>query len=154
MDSFLIMSVGVALMALTVGMTYAMTDYALRVTKALPNGGASTVTDAIDLQHGTYGRLLADVEFLLEAPAMGVTPMANGKTMIYSIETDNDPAFGSAKVVNAALLTQTGAGGVGCAAASERFRLPSNCERYVRIKATGSTTGDASGSSMTFQPLF
>jgi hypothetical protein len=154
MDITLLCLLGMSLACLAMGMTFQVADRDLIRTKALPNGAAAVVTDAVDLGHGTTGRLLANMEFLLEAPAMAVGPMANGKTMIYSIETDNDSAFGSATVVNAALITQTGAGGAGCAAASARFRLPTNCERYVRIKATGSTTGDASGSSMTFTPLF
>lgn len=154
MDPTILTCLGLALLCVGVGMSFQVADKSLTKTKALPNGGASTVTDAIDLGHGTTGRLLANMEFLLEAPAMGVTPMSNGKTMIYSVETDNDAAFGSAKVVISALLTQTGAGGAGCAAASERFRLPTNCERYIRVKATGSTTGDASASSMTLTPVF
>lgn len=154
MDPTILTCIGIVFACLAVGMSFQVADKSLIRTKALPNGAASTVTDAIDLGHGTTGRHLADMEFLLEAPAMGVTPMSNGKTMIYSIETDNDSAFGSATVVNAALITQTGAGGAGCAATSARFRLPTNCERYVRIKATGSASGDASGSSMTFTPLF
>jgi hypothetical protein len=142
------------MMPLAVGMTFAVADKELNRTKALPNGAANVSTDVLDLGHGTMGRLLAQMEFLVSAPAMNTTEMPNSKTMIYSIETDNDVAFGSPTVVNAALITQTGAGGVGCAAASARFRLPTNCERYVRIKATGSAAGNSSTATMTFQPLF
>lgn len=137
-----------------VGMSYALADKALTLTKALPNGAAATATDGIDLEQGTRGRLLADMEFLLEAPAMNTTQMPNAKTMTYSIEMDDNSGFSSATVINAGLLVQTGAGGAGCAAASQRFRLPSNCERYVRVKATGSGAGDASGVSMTLTPVF
>jgi len=47
------------------------------------------------------------------------------------------------------VLVQTGAGGAGAAAATARFAIPSDCERYVRVTATNSGTGDASGASMT-----
>ena len=154
MDPVLLTLVAMSLMALTVGMTLQLTDYSMIKTKALPNGAAAASSDAIDLMHGTSGRLIAPMEFVLDAPAMNVSQMSNGKTMIYSIETDNDSAFGSALVVNAAVLTQTGAGGAGCAAASTRFRLPTNCERYIRVKATGSTTGDATGVSFPVTPVF
>lgn len=133
-----------------IGMAYAVGDKLLTITRALPNGAANVSSTPIDLQHGLRGRLLADVEFVVEAPAMNTTQMPNAKTMIYSIETDDNAAFSSAKIVNPALITQTGAGGAGCAAATERFRLPTNCEQYVRVKATGSASGDATGASFVF----
>ena len=94
----------------------------------------------------------ADVELLLTAPALATGVMGDGKTMIYTVETDSDPAYGSLTVVGT-ILTQTGAGGAGAAAATSRFKFPTNIERYVRVKATGSTTGNCSSSSMTVEIL-
>jgi len=95
---------------------------------------------------------MKDMEWRLTVPAC--PDLVNDKTIIYSIETDNDVAFGSAKVVNANLITMTGAGGVGCAAVDERFKLPSDSERDVRVKATVlAAGGDNTGISFTLDLL-
>ncbi len=130
-------------------MEFGVKDASLSVTKALPNGAATTASDGIDLGHGANGDFLADCELLIEAPALGVTPMPNAKTMTYDVYHDTDAAFGSEVKLGTAVLVQTGAGGVGCAAATARFRFPSNVNRHVRVKATGSAVGDASASSFT-----
>lgn len=129
-------------------------DAALSQTKALPNGAAAVSADGFDLKTGVPGDFLARCELLLEAPALVVGDLANGETMIYSIETDDNAAFSSATVLAASFLTQTGAGGAGAAAASKRFVLPVDVERYVRVKATNSGAGDASDKSMTVSLLF
>ncbi len=155
METTTLFAISFILMAcMAVGMTFGVVDYTQRLTKALANGAAAASTAGIDLGHGSTGRLLADMEFIVEAPAMNVTEMPDAKTMIYSIETDDDAAFGSPTVVNAALLTQNGVGGAGCAAQTKRFRLPTNCERYVRIKATGSASGNATTATMAFRAVY
>ena len=131
---------------------YARKDTSLKVTKALPNGAASTTSDGIDLGLTTRSDFTAPCELLLTAPAMATGVMGDAKTMIYSIEMDDNSSFSSATSI-ATILTQTGAGGAGCSAATARYKLPSNVERYVRVKATGSTTGNASTSSMTLELL-
>lgn len=127
-------------------------DTALKQTKALPNGAAATVIDGFDLGLTSRADFRADVELLLTAPALATGVMGDGKTMIYTVETDSDSAYGSPTVVGT-ILTQTGAGGAGAAAATSRFKFPTNIERYVRVKATGSTTGNCSSSSMTVEIL-
>lgn len=54
------------------------------------------------------------------------------------------------------VIVQTGAGGVGAAAATFRFRLPQVTKRYIGFVITPSanSTGDASGVSATFEPCF
>ena len=130
-------------------------DANLSETKALPAAAASAVTTGIDLGAltGIAGAArLEDMEWRLTVPAC--PDLVDDKTIIYSIETDNDVAFGSAKVVNANLITMTGAGGVGCAAVDERFKLPSDSERYVRVKATVLVGGgDNTGISFTLDLL-
>lgn len=130
-------------------MGFGVRDAALEVTKALPNGAATTASDGIDLGHGPKGDFLVNCELAIEAPALGATPMPNAKTMTYDVFHDTDAAFGTEVKLGTAVLVQTGAGGVGCAAATARFRLPVDVNRYVRVKATGSGAGDASGSSFT-----
>lgn len=131
-----------------------LADTQLKVTKALPNGAASTTSDAIDLASGTNGDFLAPCELLISAPALGVTPLPDAKTMKYSVVHSVNADLSSPATLAPDVLTQTGAGGAGAAAATFRFRLPTDVRRYIGVKATGSASGDASGSSMTAQLLF
>jgi len=124
-------------------------DELLKVTKALPNGAATIYTDGIDLGVSANGQLPPNVELLIEAPALAVGDLGNGATMIYVVQMDSDVAFGSPTSIYGTVLTQTGAGGVGAAAASKRIALPSDCERYVRVSATNSAAGDASDKTAT-----
>ena len=128
-------------------------DADLIITKALPNGAASTATDGIDLGHGANGDWLADVEFEVSAPALTTAEQPDDKTMTYIIEHDTDSAFGSAATLIDRVIVQTGAGGAGADAATKRVRLPSDCNRYIRLKATGSATGNSSTKSMTLTAL-
>lgn len=134
-------------------MSYAVKDTSLKQTKALPNGAATVYTDPIDLELTSRADLVNGIEFLISAPALVVGDLANGKTMKYDVQTDDNSGFSSATTLIAAAITQTGAGGAGAAAATYRFRLPSNAERYVRIAATNDDAGDASDKSMTFEAL-
>jgi hypothetical protein len=130
-------------------------DTELKKTKALPNGAATIYTDGIDLGAITArGALLAQCELLISAPALVVGDLADTKTMKYDVQCDADSAFGSARTLALAVITQTGAGGAGAAAATARFRLPSDCERYLRVAATNDAAGDASDKSVTVELLF
>ena len=126
-------------------------------TKALPASAGSVYTSCVvDLgAKGARDVLKAQLELLISAPALGTTPLPDTETMIYFVQMDSDVAFGSPTSVYGTVLTQTGAGSAGAAAATKRVWLPSDCERYVRVGATGSTTiGDCSGSSVTAEALF
>jgi hypothetical protein len=127
-------------------------------TKALGTADATVTSGAMDLgalsargarlEHG-------DCELEIQAPALNTTQLPDADTNTYSIETDDDVAWGSAKIIADKVIVQTGAGGAGAAAVTERFRLPSNCERYVRVKSVlAGGTGDCSGASMTVSLLF
>ena len=131
-------------------------DASLAETKALPAAAATAYTDGIDLgaRNATLGKFLAECEFLVAVPA---TPsLVEAKTIIVDIQTDNDVAFGSAKTVIDNIFTVTGAAAAaGGAAASERFRLPSNVERYLRAAATVlADGGNNTGVSFTLEALF
>lgn len=124
-------------------------DAGLVQTITLPNGAAATTNTGFELPQNANGSFTVEHELLLEAPLMATGIMGDSKTMIYSVETDDNSSFSSATVIIPEIMRQTGASGAGVAAKSTRFRLPSNVEKYVRVKATGSTTGDASSKSAT-----
>lgn len=129
-------------------------DAQLYVSKALPNGAASTTSDAIDLVNSTSGDFTANCEILISGPALATGVMGDGKTIKYDVITSTSSTLSGPTTIAATVLTQTGAGGAGCSASTARFRLPSNVSRYIGVKATGSTTGDCSGSSFTVKVLF
>lgn len=132
-------------------------DASAKLTLALPNGAATTyATPGIDtgVTPG-LGVQNKDVEFLLTAPALNTTQLPDTKTMKYSILLDTvNPIDASSTVHLADVITQTGAGGAGAAAATFRFKLPSNASRILGFKAVGSASGDASGASATLEALF
>lgn len=137
-------------------MSFAVKDATLIQTAALPNGATTTVITGFDLGHDPtkIGRLLAEMEILIESPALTVGELPNGETITFSVETDDNSGFSSALKIYDALFVQTGAGGVGDVAKSARFRLPSTVERFVRVKATKTGAGNASTKSMTVSQLF
>lgn len=132
---------------------FSVKDANLIKTKALPNGTGSVNSDGIDLG-ALSGRGLRDFpcELLLEAPALSATELPDTKTMTYKIQMDDNSAFGSPTDVAASFLVQTGS--TGAAGASKRWRIPTNCERYIRVVATNGGTGDASGKSLTASLVF
>lgn len=130
-------------------------DAELIETKALPDSATTIYTDPIDLGALTAnGARLADVEFLVEAPALAAADLGDAATMKYKVQMDDDSAFGSPTTLIEDIIVQTGANSSGAAAASARFRVPSNCERYIRVAATNSAAGDASDISVTFSACF
>lgn len=135
-------------------MGFSLKDTLVKVTKALPNGAASTTSDAIDLGHGDKGDFLAPVEFKISAPALGATPLPDAKTMKYSIVHSDNSDLSSPSTLMPDVITQTGAGGAGDTAETLVVRLPVDVKRYIGLKATGSASGDASGATMTLEGLF
>lgn len=89
-----------------------------------------------------------NVDLEMSAPALSTTQLPDADTAIYSVESDDNASFTSAKIVADKVLVQTGAGGAGAAAAKQRFRLPPDCEQYVRVKCVlAGGTGDCSAAS-------
>ena len=134
-------------------MGFAVKDEALKVTKALPNGAATVYSDGLDLGHGSRGDFLAAADFKVSAPALTTAQLPDTKTIVYSIQHDDDAAFGTAADLYPGVIVQTGADGAGAAAATFTARLPVDVKRYVRVKAVNSGAGDASGASLTFEAL-
>lgn len=138
-------------------MSYNVRDADLRKTRALPASASATVDGAIiDLGQTTNGRLLADFDFLLTAPAVNATMAPDTRTFTYSILTSANSDLSSPTVVQPGVIVQTGAGGAGAASTTYRFRLPSSATaRYVGVRVvSGASTADASTVSATLEALF
>ena len=136
-------------------MPFQLKDKLLLLTTALPNGAATTVSSGIDIRPvSTKDDLVAPCDFEVVIPALTTGQLADTQTITYSVEIDDDVAFGSPTVYISSLAVQTGAGGAGAAGVTRRFALPSTSERYVRVKAVKTGASNASTASMTFQPVF
>lgn len=133
---------------------YSVRDASLKKTKALPNGAASTTSDGIDLELTSRSDMVAQCELLISAPALGATPLPDTKTMKFDLLHSDNSDMSSPVTLAKEVIVQTGASSAGAVAATARYRLPTNVKRYVAAKATGSASGDASGSSFTVELLF
>lgn len=131
-----------------------MGDAALQTTKALPNGAANVTSSFLDLGASSTSDFVADTELLIELPAQVTGVLGDGTTIICDILTSPNTDGSNPTTVAKAVLTQTGAGGVGSAAVSARFRPASDTQRYIGVKATKSAAGDASGTTMTVSLKF
>lgn len=121
----------------------------------LPVGAVTTVGNSIDLGLSTRGQFLVKAaELLIEAPALAVGALPDTKTITYDVIQSVNSDLSSPTVLVAGILVQTGAGGVGCAAATARYRPPSNVSQYIGIRATGVATVAASGSNTTASLVF
>ena len=118
---------------------------------ALPNGAATTNSDGIQIHDGD-AQFLIPHEVEIIAPALATSPLPDTKTMKYSLQQSSDDGVADAYATIPGcenIITQTGAGGAGAAAQTERVRLPADVEKYIRLSAVNSGAGDASGSSAT-----
>ncbi len=118
------------------------------VAFAMGAASASTNSTSIDLGADVYKD--GNIEFELSIPALatGVIPDASVVSLI--LETSATSVFTT--VIGTYTETVTGAGGVGISATLARFRVPSNCPRYVRFKTTrgaGGTTAAAANATGT-----
>tara|TARA_R110000765_G_scaffold39279_4_gene85530 strand:- start:417 stop:845 length:429 start_codon:yes stop_codon:yes gene_type:complete len=115
-------------------------DADLETTIALADGAAGVNSASIDTGAGVH---IVGRQIEVEAPAMNVTEMPDAKTMIYDIQDSADDSSFADISELVAVITQTGAGGVGCATSVNRIGLPADHRRYVRLSPTGSASGDA-----------
>lgn len=115
------------------GAGFLLKDKRLRTIHALPNGAATTNGAGLDLGTTARSDFVAMVEAVVAAPVLTVGELANAETVTYHLYHDTDPAFGTEALL-VTLGTQTGAGGVGAAAAEYRTKLASNVKRYLRLK--------------------
>jgi hypothetical protein len=134
-------------------MGFKVKDAQLKGTLALPTGASSVHGAAIKLDNGSRDQFCADVEWLVTAPALVVGKLANGSTMVYDVITSPNSDGSSPTVIYPGVITQTGAGGVGAAAATKTVRLPLDVTGYVGLQVTNSAAADASAVSATIEGL-
>lgn len=127
-------------------------DGSVYKTQALPGAGSTTVqTAGIDLQNTDRGDFLANCEVLCESPALLVGELPNATSITFDLYHAVSPDFSDETLLQDNVITQTGAGGVGAAAASKQLRLPVDVAQHIRLKATsssGSVDADAKNFSM------
>jgi hypothetical protein len=101
--------------------------------------GTAAASDIFDLGADTYKPENLEAELTIVALPAGV--VVTGTQVLAGVETSTSSTFGSTDRVIADVLT----GASGLAAQTLRYRLPSNCARYVRgyvnITAYGATGG-------------
>jgi hypothetical protein len=115
---------------------------------AIVIGGANTA--AFDLEQ-IQGGDIEEVVFELVTPA--VAGLSNSSTITYTLQDSADGT--SFAAVDPGISTvQTGAGGVGAASKTVRFRLPVTTRRFVRIAQTNSSTPGTFSGSMVARLLF
>ena len=121
--------------------TYAVEDASLNPAAfALGSAGNTTRSSQIDLGSVTNSGLNARLEPLeieIQAPALAVGELANAQTVTYALE-DSATSGAGYTIVADTLLVQTGAGGVGAAAATQRVKIPSDASRYINVRAVSS----------------
>lgn len=136
------------------GRGFNLRDASQKITRALPSGAATVTSSAVNLEESSNGDFVAEVEFLLSAPALAVGQLANASTMTYNIVTSDNSDLSAATTLVAGAIVQTGAGGAGAVAATYRFVPPTNVKKYIGITVTNSAAADASAASATFEPLY
>src|SRR5687768_10104314 len=108
-------------------------DALLKVTKALPAGAATIVSDPIQLHSGNQD-FSAPLDIKLSIPALTTAELPDAQTVTSTIETSDDPAFGSGIEVISQPLLQTGAGGAGAAAVEQTVSPSTKVKKHVRFK--------------------
>jgi hypothetical protein len=129
-------------------------DTQLKISRALPAAASSAVTSAasLDLGHGTSGNPVFKGELLLSAPALTTVMLPDTRTMTYDIIESANSDLSSPNVIAPGVLVQTGAGGVGAAATTFRFKPASNARRYYGVRITsGASTTDSSTTTATLE---
>ncbi len=114
------------------------------------NLAAGTNSATFDLEQ-IVGGDVSDIAVELIIPAEA--GLSNDKVLTYTVK---DSADGTTFAVLDPTIatTMTGAGGVGIAGKTVRFRLPPGCRRYVRVEQTVTATPGTLAGSYTFALLF
>jgi hypothetical protein len=132
-------------------------DTLQKITRALPGAASTSVTSttAIDLGHGVNGNPMFRGELLISAPAVTTVMVPDTRTQTYDLISSANSDLSSPVTVVAGIILQTGAGGVGAAAATARYKPASDSKRYYGIKVTsGASTTDSSAVSATLELVF
>ena len=123
-------------------------DKLLTVTRALTASDGSVTSSDIDL--GADPASFENAELEISIPELSGTELASADTLVIVVQ-----GGASATPSTSLGLTKTITGdGNTIAAQSFRFRLPSNCGRYVNVKFTSAgTSGDMSDKTATIKLL-
>ncbi len=108
---------------------------------SIPAGGASSQSAGVS--DSAHSDLQPDFLLFVEAPALSVTELPNGQTITYQLLESNSSNL-SSPTDTIAMGVQTGAGGVGAAAAIVAARRTYS-GKYFGLKITASATANASG---------
>jgi hypothetical protein len=74
------------------------------------------------------------------------------RTMTYDVISSASSDLSSPTTIGTAVIIQTGAGGVGAATTTARYKPASNCARYIGLKVTsGASITDSSAVSATLE---
>lgn len=121
-------------------------DKQLEVVTSNPAQNTNVDSDSLDLV--LAGNVIREsMELVIAADA--VPNLANGQTLTITVQDSADDVTFTA-VPQLKTVVQTGGGGVGAAAASQRFALPSTIRRYVNINIAASVTaGDNTAKGVT-----
>jgi hypothetical protein len=123
-------------------------DAALKSSDTLPNAANTTVNGtAIDLGPITgISSRNERSEVLLSAPAQTVTTLPNADTLTFALQSSNTANFATNTTLVTNAIVQTG--NAGAAATTFRYKVPSNCQRYIRgVAVSGVNTADPSNSA-------
>ena len=118
--------------------------------KALPAAGASNNSATFDLGSGGYVPETVEVEIVIPA----LPDLVDAKTVIIVVQDSADDS--SYATVDPLIQTSVvGAGGVGCAAKTVKYRLPAGIRRYVQFnQAVLAAGGSNVAKSITYSLLF
>jgi hypothetical protein len=108
---------------------------------ALPTADGVSYSATIDL--GDVDSVGENHELLITVPDLTVTHLPNADTLTVAVcaGAATDPTA----LIADSIEVFTGAGGAGASGATTRYRLPSDCPRYVRVRFTAAGgTGDMS----------
>lgn len=121
-------------------------DAVTTITRALPTADGTVTSSDIDLGAVLAGPSLEGVELSIEVPALSATLLPSADTLTITVQG------GAAATPTTSLGFVTVITGTGSTIAAQelRFRLPSNCPRYINAKfVAAGGTGDQSGVSAT-----
>jgi hypothetical protein len=124
-------------------------DAAHIVTRALPTADGTVTSSDIDL--GAVSYQSENFELSIEVPALSAVLLPSADTLTITVQAGASAAP-STTLNLVKVITGTGST---IAAQELRFRLPSDCPRYVNVKfVAAGGTGDQSGVSATIALRF
>lgn len=115
--------------------------------------GVDDVGNDIALLTGRSSGTLDALECQISIPALAVGLMANNDTLLINLLSDTDSTIDSGSTYMYSLISAVGAGGVGCAAQSKLFRLPSNRANFYGLSLYHAGSGDPSTAAVTLTLL-